>query len=277
MTAPDILAPVVALKLPDSVALAGRAQAALTFIEGFTIDSQEAYSLAGEELLAIKRRSNMLEEQRTAITGPMNTALRAVNDLFRGPSDLLGRAEVALKSKMLTYQQEQERIAAEARRKAEEAAAAERARLAAEAAERQRAADEQARAAEAARAAGDAQAAELATAAAHRAQAEAQVAADTALMVTAAVPATIAPKARGVSTSRRLDFEVIDLAALVQFIATGEVPTPEKAAKLARPDLLGLLSPDSVKLRAYVRGLGTACALPGVRVTEERSMVARAA
>lgn len=42
-------------------------------------------------------------------------------------------------------------------------------------------------------------------------------------------------------------------------------------------ELHARLQVDSVKLRAYVRGLGTACALPGVRVFEEKTMRARAA
>jgi len=292
MTTDNILAPVAALTLPDSAALAGRAQAALQFIEGFTIDSADTYALAADELKAIKSRANKLEEQRTAITGPINKALKAINDLFRGPADLLAQGETMLKRKMLAWDQEQERIAAEARRQAEEAAAAERRRLDAEAAERQREAQAQAAAAaaaaqaqrdaeaaaSAARAAGDAeaaaqaqreaqaqaQAASNAQAATQRAQAEAQAAAETSQMIVAPV-VTIAPtKAAGISTSKKIDFEVVDLAQLVQHVA-------------AHPELLALLQVDTVKLRAYVKAMGKACALPGVRVFEERTMSARAA
>lgn len=264
MSTDNILAPVASLTLPDSVQLTSRAQSALAFIQSFQIDSAETYGLAADELKAIKARSNQIEDQRTGITGPINTALKAINNLFRGPADLLSQAEKTLKSKMLDWDREQERIAAEARRKAEEAVAAERRRLEAEAVARQREAEEQARAAAAAAAAGDAQAASIAQANAQRAQAEAQVAAETSQMVIAPV-VTIAPtKAAGISTSKKVDFEVVDLHALIKHVA-------------AHPELLALVRSDDVKLRAYVKGLGMACALPGVRVFEERVMSARAA
>lgn len=260
----SILAPVASLTIPDSAAMTGRAKQALDFIQSFQIDSPETYSLAADELKAIKTRANAIEAQRTDITGPINKALKAINDLFRGPADLLAQAERTIKGKMLAWDQEQERIAAEARRKAEAAAAAERARLEEEAAARQREADAAAAAAAAATAAGDAQAAQLAQAAADRAQAEAQTVATTAQMVVAA-PVALAPaKTAGISTSKKIDFEVVDLHALVKHIA-------------ANPDLLALVAADNVKLRAYVKGLGMNCKLPGVRVFEDRVLSARAA
>jgi hypothetical protein len=263
--ADPILAPVAALTLPDSTALTGRAQQALAFIEKFQVTDAESYQLAAEELQAIKTRANALEAQRTGITGPINKALKAINDLFRGPADLLERAEQLLKGKMLAYNREQERLAAEERRKAEEAAAAERKRLADEAAARQREAEEQQRAAAEAKAKGDAQAAELAAAAAQRAQAEAHAVATTAQMVVAAPVTTIAPaKAKGITTTTKVEFEVVDLHALVKHVA-------------ANPELINLLQADSVKLRAYVRGLGLSCSLPGVRVFEGQVLAARAA
>jgi hypothetical protein len=292
VTTENILAPVAALTLPDSVALSGRAQSALEFIKGFQIATAEDYSLAADELKAIKTRANKLEEQRTGITGPINKALKAINDLFRGPADLLAEAERTLKGKMLAWDQEQERIAAEVRRKAEEAAAAERRRLEAEAAERQRQAEEQARAAAAAaqaqrdaeaaaaaaKAAGDAeaaaaaereaqaqaQAAAQAQAETQRAQAQAAMASETAQMVIAMPAPVEKAKAAGISTSKKLDFEVVDIALLVQHIA-------------AYPELVQLVQVDSVKLRAYVKAMGKACALPGVRVFEDRVLSARAA
>lgn len=276
MTPDNILAPIAALTLPDSAALAGRAQQALAFIESFTIDSQETYSLAAEELQAIKSRANALEAQRTGIAGPINKALKAINDLFRGPADMLAQGETALKRKMLAWTAEQERIAAEERRRAEEAAAAERRRLEAEAAERQAEAQRQAAAAAAAQQAGDAQAAALAQAAADRAHAEAQTVAETAQMVVAPVLQVAKPAAKGIATTTRIDFDVTSLRLLVAYIATGKV-YEEGDAALAHPELLGLLKTDDVRLRAYVRGLGTACNLPGVRVFEDRSISARAA
>jgi len=264
MTTESILAPIAALSVPDSTALTSRAQSALVFIQGFEIATAEDYGLAADELRAVKLKANAIEDQRTAITGPINKGLKAINDLFRGPATLLEQAERIIKSKMLAWDQEQQRLAAEARARAEAAAAAERKRLDEEAAAAQREAQAQAAAAEAAQAAGDAQAAALATAAAQRAQAEAQTAAITSQMVTAPVVTAPVAKVAGISTAKKLDFEVVDIGALVKHIA-------------AHPELLALVRTDDVKLRAYVKGLGMACQLPGVRVFEDRVLSARAA
>jgi hypothetical protein len=259
----SILAPVASLTLPDSAALTSRAQAALAFIENFAVDSAETFDLAADELRAIKTRAKSLEEQRTAITGPINTALRGINALFKAPGEMLEQAEMLLKRKMLIYQREQERVAAELRRQAEEAAAAERRRLEEEAAARQREADAQAAAAAKAQAEGDAQAAALATANAQRAAAEAQSATTTAQVIVAPVVQLAAPRAKGISTSTKVDFEVTDLLALLQHV-------------VAHPELVHLVCADETRLRAYTRGLGLACALPGVRVFPTSVMSARA-
>lgn len=276
MTTDNILAPIAALTLPDSSALTERARAALAFIESFEVDSNENFELAADELKAIKAKAIKLEEQRTSITGPINQGLRAINAIFAGPAELLKSAETMLKTKMLGWQREQERVAAEQRRIAEEAAAAERKRLAEEAAAALAAAKEKERQAAAAAAAGDQQAAQLAATEAQRAHAEAQSASTTAQMVVAAAPAVVAPKAKGVSTASKVDFDVTSLRLLLAYIATGKV-FEEGDAALAHPELLGLLRVDEVKLRAYVRGLGLACTLPGVRVFETSVMSARAA
>jgi hypothetical protein len=262
--ADPILAPIASLALPDAGAMTSRAETALAFIREFRIDTAEDYGLAADELRAIKARSAAIEAQRTGITKPLNEVLRRINDLFRGPGELLAEGERVLKAKMLAYDQEQKRIADEQRRAAEAVAAAERARLAAEAAERQRVAEAQAAAAAAAKAAGDAQAAEVAQAAAERAQAEATVAATTAQLVVAAPAAVEPPRVKGVSTTTTITFKVTDLHKLVCHIAE-------------HPELLALVCADEVKLRAYVRGLGTACVLPGVAVSETQTMRARAA
>lgn len=236
MNAPAELIPLqVTVQHPPAAALAKGADSALALVEAFEVTDDATFELGGEELKAIKAKAATLEEQRKTITKPMDDAKKAVMDLFRGPIDALTRAEGILKGKLLGYQQQKEREAAEARRKAEEAAAAERARLEDEA----RRLEEQGRAGEAV---------------VQRAVAEMVVAAP---MTTAAA----APKVAGLATRTTVDFEVVDLLALVKHIAQ-------------HPELIGLLQADSVKLRAYVRGLGTACNLPGVRVFGKASLSA---
>lgn len=235
MNAPaELITRQVTVQHPTAAALSKGAEAALQLVEAFEVVDAPSAELAGEELRAIKTRAAALEEQRKAITKPMDDAKKAVMDLFRGPVDLLARAEGILKGKLLAYQQEEQRKATEARQAAERAAQAERDRLAAEAAQL----------------------------AAQGRAGEAMVKEQVASMIVAAPPAVAEPvKVAGVSTRTSVEFEVVDLLALVK--AVGE-----------RPELLSLVAVDSVKLRAYVRGLGTACNLPGVRVYEKQSLAA---
>lgn len=307
-TPTSVLTEIKALSVPDMAVMNKSAASALRMAQSFVITSEDDYQLAGEELQSIKGRINKMEATRTSITGPMNKALTAINDLFRSPMATLKSAESAVKTSMLTYYDEQQRKAAEARRLAEAAAAAERARLAEEArqaelaaaAERKRIEDAAAAVAAAARAeqdrlnqaaaaaaaAGNAAAAEEARrkAEATRQQAELQAqqaqqaqqeVAENVNAVTAALrmessvtSASVthinSAKAEGTSVKGTVEYEVTSLFSLVQHIA-------------ANPSLINLVTADSVKLRAYVRGLGLNTNLPGVRVYQKRSMSAKAA
>lgn len=306
--APSVLTEVKALSLPDMSIMSRGADSALRMAKSFVITTEEDYQLAGEELQSVKARINKMEATRTGITGPMNKALKAINDLFRGPMAILESAESAIKGSMLVYFDEQERKAAEVRRLAEAAAEAERQRVAEAArqveleaaAERKHIADAAAKVAAEAKAeqdrlaqvAADAAAAgnqaaadeanRIAEASRQQAELEAQQARDrdaeaanrasesaAALRTEAAV--TSAPvthiasaKASGTSVRAAVEYEVTDLHKLVKHVADN-------------PALISLLMEDSVKLRAYVRGLGMNTALPGVRVFQKRSMSSRAA
>lgn len=220
---------------PSQAALQRGADSALELVNGFEVTDDATYTLAADELVVIKARATKLDEQRKAITKPMDDAKKAVMDLFRGPLDLLAQAESILKSKMLGYQQEQRRKAEELRLAAEKAAEEERQRLQAEA--------------DKLKAEGRA--------------GEAFVKETVASMVVAApVAAPIAaPKVAGLKTTSTVDFEVESMQDLVEHIAK-------------TPELIALLTVDSVKLRAYVRGLGMACKLPGVRVYEKQGLSA---
>jgi hypothetical protein len=222
----------VTIARPDQAALARTADSALSLVEGFEVTDAATYEIGAEELRGIKAKAAQLDTQRKAITKPLDEAKAAVMDLFRGPIDLLTRAEGILKGKLLAYQQEEQRKAREAQLQAERAAQAERDRLAAEAA---------------------------ALAAQGRAG-EAMVKEQVASMIVAQPPAVQeAPKVSGLATRTTVEFEVVDLVQLVQHIAQ-------------HPELIGLIAADSVKLRAYVRGLGLSTNLPGVRVFEKASL-----
>lgn len=215
--------------------MARTADSALAMVKSFEVVDATTYELAADELTTIKRKATQLDEQRKSITKPLDDSKKAIMDLFRGPIDLLTRAEGIIKGKMLDFQREEQRKANEARMAAERAAQAERDRLQAEAAQLVA----QGRAGEAV---------------VKQAVAE--------MVVAAPIPSVMeAPKVAGVSMRSNVDFECVDLHALIRHVA-------------AHPELAGLLTVDSVKLRAYVKGLGTACNLPGVRVFEKASLAA---
>ena len=67
------------------------------------ITDEEDLALAGEMLADVKGRLKRLEAKRKEITGPMNKALKAVNNLFREPKERLGEAERMLKGGIAGY------------------------------------------------------------------------------------------------------------------------------------------------------------------------------
>ncbi len=262
----------------SAIVFTGQAQRALANAADFTVDSDEMLEAAGDDLKAVKGLQKRVEEQRVSITGPLNQAVKAINELFRAPANYLAEAESKLKGSMIAYTQEQERKAEIARRAAEEVARRERDRLAEEQRQQEAAARAAAEAAEAAQIAaevalaqGDAEGAAKAqeearqqAEASEQATAEAHAAMVTAAVVSMPVAAQAPAKVSGISTSKTMDYEVEDLHALVVHVA-------------AHPELISLLMADSVKLRAQVRATGMNTKLPGVRVFEKRSMSARAA
>lgn len=116
--------------IPSEQELASVSNPILETAQSFVIDSPVMYEMAADELKTIKGQYNALEEKRKAITAPMDAAKRQVMDLFRKPLEALEQAESLIKRTMLTYQQEQRRLEAEAQRKLNEAAEAERQRMA---------------------------------------------------------------------------------------------------------------------------------------------------
>lgn len=236
----------------------------------YAIDSPEMYAAAGEELQAIKKRKNEIEELRFSLTRPIDTAKARIMELFRRPVARLEEAERVLKGGMLTFQQAEREKAEKARREAEARARAER-----EEQERQRRAaeqEEQRRRAEAeeARKAGDAAAARAAEEAADQAAAEAaeaQAQIEIAEVAAPALPMVAAPVAAGVSTRQNWKHEVTDFAALVTAAAAG----------IAKGDttLLGYLQTNDKALGQVARALKAQARIPGVRIYAEDGLAVR--
>lgn len=217
---------------------------------------------ASEDLKTIKGLQKQVEDKRTAITEPLNKALKAVNDLFRAPAQWLKDAEDTRKRQMLTWRQDQERKAAEEQRRQEEIARKERERLAAQAAEAERKAAEKAaaerRAAEVAAAAGHAaEAAKLQEAArAREAAAAAKAEAIRAHAASVVAPLVVAdiPKIAGQHTVETWKFEVDETLLPKEFMVA-----------------------DMKKIGAIVRALKGQTNIPGVTVLRGETLASRSA
>lgn len=249
----------------SAIVLTTQAQAALTNASDYVIDSLTMFELAGEDLKRIKALQKEVEDKRTSITGPLNQAVKAVNDLFRAPKTYLDTAESTLKKAISVWLTEQERLAAEARRMAEEAARVERERLAAIEREQQEAARLAQEEAQAAAEAGDTEAAQRAMTEAAQCQEQAAVAAITASVVTAAPAIETPTKVAGISGRVNYSAEVNSLMDLVKAVAEGKAP-------------IEAIQADMKFLGAQARAFKKAGQLyPGVNAVAERGISARAA
>lgn len=215
-----------------------RARRMVTFVNGFEVDDEEQYALAADELVNLKARTDAVEATRKAITVPLNTALDAANNLFRGPRSLYEQCTSILKTKMLAY-----RSKVEARQRAEQAererqAEAERQRLAAESATLRQAGLD----------------------------ADADRAEQLSLVMVASPVATSLPTAKGTNVAKGLTFEVENKAVFCRWVI-GQFGT--------RPDLLDYIGVDMVKLGAAVKAHGKTLNFEGIRVFEKSTIRVR--
>lgn len=80
------------------------------------ISNQEQYETAAGILKQVKARYNELDKQRKEITTPLDAAKKAVMELYRKPLDMLDVGEKLIKKAMISFTEEQERIAREKQR-----------------------------------------------------------------------------------------------------------------------------------------------------------------
>lgn len=121
------------IEQPDD-AVFKQSQKFLKMAEGFEIATPDQAIAAGEQLKEIKALAKEVENKRKEMTVPINQGLRKINDFFRSPKEWLSTAEIYMKTKILKYQQDQELIAQEAQRKADEKVRKKKERLEARAA-----------------------------------------------------------------------------------------------------------------------------------------------
>lgn len=83
---------------------AAQTSEAMTLLQSFQIHTPEDFAFAGGVLKTVKARWKELEEKRTSVTGPINQALRQINDWFRPVQKPLKDAEELLKARIGTYE-----------------------------------------------------------------------------------------------------------------------------------------------------------------------------
>jgi hypothetical protein len=261
----------------EAVSLAERARAALEEAD-LIVDSDSMLTIAANDLKAVKSLQQLVEDRRTAITKPLNQALKQVNDLFRSPKDFLIQAEKRLKDAILQHTTRQEEIAAAARQRAEQEMRQQSDSLIAEQQEHQRisqraaqCADEEMQKASEAESRGDLQAAESARQAA---RAQMQLAGQSralsieigqSVQVFSLPSAALSPtKVDGVSSRTTYAAVVTDLMALVRAVAAGQAP-------------IECLQPDEKFLGAQARAFKkSGFIFPGVQAAAHKSLAVAA-
>ncbi len=224
---------------PDE-ALFKQSEYLLALAQDYKITSSEMAINGSEDLKAIKALAKQLNSKRLAATGPINKALKEINSWFKPARDWLSDAEMLMKTKLLEYQREQDRIAREAQRKADEEARKERVRLE--------------------------KAAALAAQAGMFYRAEdlkEEIEVQEIATQNAPVIQSAAPRLEGVHTRVTWKAEVTDKTAFIKFIVE------------QRPDLMGVIEIDQSKLNGYARLLKEEFDMPGVEAKAEKSIAAR--
>lgn len=217
--------------------------------EAIQVRNPEEADLAAAALRQIKQREKAAKAERVALVKPLNDHVKDINQKFKDAAAPYKEAERIIKGKVGKYQAEQDQIRQEEEARLE-AERQERERLAREARERQEAeerakreqAEKEAReAAEEARKAKDEEDREVAEQLAEEARQKAE-AAKTAEAAISSLPEVQLPKAvveaaptpEGVSSQKRWDFAVTDLASLPTHLPDGEPLIEVRSGPLRR-------------------------------------------
>lgn len=226
---------------PEAQAVAQEAEKTLGVVQAARITTPEECQAAVDMTREIKAKAKRLEDLRLSMTRPLDETKKAIMDFFRAPAETLAKAEAALKGSITTFQQEQQRLAAEAEKERQRLQEIERQRLEKE---RQEAEALLAQAEEAA-ATGDSAKAE---------QLEAQAMATQQAAGPISVPVVAAPeKPRGASIRKVWKCRVVN-------------------AKLVPPEFT---IPNEKALDAYAKSMKENASLPGCEFYSEDSVAIR--
>jgi hypothetical protein len=101
------------IKQPDTSAIANRADDLIASVGRAVVDSPENDNKAGDLLKMLKSIKKQAEDDRKAITGPINQAIKTINQKYKLITDPVDKAIKDLSGKMVAYKQEVQRIARE--------------------------------------------------------------------------------------------------------------------------------------------------------------------
>lgn len=89
------------------------------FLSPRAIANPQDFSIAGNDLTAIKTKYKELEELRKSMTKPLDESKKRIMDLFRKPLEVLETAEKAIKFALLSYSEREAKAEAERKAQAE--------------------------------------------------------------------------------------------------------------------------------------------------------------
>lgn len=275
--------PELSVTLAMTPALASELQretGALEVAKAYVIDTPEMATLANDELKKRKQIITRLKELKAGFVAPAKQIIANAEALFDPAISANQGAEVFLKGALTTWTQEQERIAAEARRLDEEEARKARQKAEAEAAAARARAEEQARAARAeaeaaekrrleAEAAGNARAAAAAAAEAAKLNAKAESVVENAeahaqeVVLTAAASAeVVVPAAQKLAGFSTRDNWVAELAPNIT--NEGAILAIVREIAAGRNDLLPMLQLDMSAAGRLAKALRGSFKVPGL-------------
>lgn len=118
------------LKIPEDVQmLVTQAEGDIVLAQRFTIASNDDYAKAAGILKTVKGRYQEIETKRREMTLPLDETKRRIMDFFRQPLEQLSNAERQIKTAILAFTQEQEKIRREQEEGLQALARAEQERL----------------------------------------------------------------------------------------------------------------------------------------------------
>lgn len=255
---PEFQIKVEAKFLPETLALLATAPAMLASAQAITIENDQGLETAADQLQRIKGAIKSINDQRTAITKPIDDMKKKVMDYVRAPLESLASGETLIKNGILAYQDAQDAL-----RRAEEAKAAQEARVAAEKLEKK---------ADKMEASGKTEQADF-------------LRENAAMQVAAPSPIVSAPKIAGVSTRKGYSAEVTDLMALCKAVAAQALlmeamGDPTKLLEIvkgyaASNTPVQALTADSKFLDAQAKAFKEAFNYPGCRLSITSAIASR--